>query len=44
MAAINILTDLAVLLLPIKPALDLNVNRRKKSKSPYPPPSPLLSH
>jgi hypothetical protein len=30
MAAINILTDLFVLILPIAPALSLNINRRKK--------------
>jgi hypothetical protein len=30
MAAINICTDLFVLILPIQPALNLNINRRKK--------------
>lgn len=30
MAGINILTDLFVLALPIHPALNLNVNKRKK--------------
>lgn len=30
MAAINILTDLFVLVLPIAPALNLKINRRKK--------------
>jgi hypothetical protein len=32
MAAINILTDLFVLVLPIHPAVNLNINRRKKCK------------
>jgi hypothetical protein len=34
MAAINILTDLFVLILPISPALSLNINRRKKGMEP----------
>ena len=32
MAGINIATDLLVLILPIKPALGLQVNRRRKCK------------
>jgi hypothetical protein len=33
MAAINILTDLFVLVLPIAPALNLKINRRKKGST-----------
>jgi hypothetical protein len=33
MATINILTDLFVLILPIAPALNLNINRRKKGST-----------
>jgi hypothetical protein len=39
MAAINILTDMFVLILPIRPALSLNINRKKKSKNSHYRPS-----
>lgn len=32
-SAINILTDIAILFLPLKPILNLNINRRRKGKS-----------